>query len=142
PERAPDELLFPGIRPGKPVRPESVRDNLLRAMRAIGVQDPTWLSIHSFRRSWVATSQRENVPIPIAMKHTGHVDVKVFNAYQRNAVGDDMHEAARRVHAARERARTGSRGQAAQAHPRLSPPLSPPKSAEVTSRQRGQLLTS
>jgi integrase len=104
PTRGPDELIFPGIRLGRPVRQESVRDNLRRAMRAVGITDPEWLSIHSFRRAWVATSQRVGVPIPVAMKHTGHTDVKVFHGYQRNTVGDDMHEAARRVHEARERA--------------------------------------
>lgn len=38
------------------------------------------------------------------MKHTGHEDVKVFHGSQRNAVGDDMHAVAARVHEARRRA--------------------------------------
>ncbi|MBL4848021.1 MAG: site-specific integrase, partial [Planctomycetes bacterium] len=104
PEPGPTELLFPGMKPGRPYRRESVRDVLHRAMRAIGVLDPEWLSTHSFRRAWVATSRREGIPAELAMKHTGHEDVKVFHAYQRNAVGDDMHDVAARVRAARRRA--------------------------------------
>lgn len=111
-------------------------------MRAIGIQDPTWLSPHSFRRSWVATSQRIGVPIPVAMKHTGHTDVKVFNGYQRNAVGDDMHAAAERVHAAREQVRIENRGPRLLTDPRMPPLLPPPKSVEVKRSQRAQLLTS
>jgi len=104
PEAGPQELLFPGTKPGRPFRPESVRDVLHRAMKAVGIQDPEWLSTHSFRRAWVATSRREGIPAELAMKHTGHEDVKVFHGYQRNAVGDDMHAVAARVHEARRRA--------------------------------------
>ena len=65
----------------------------------------------------MVTSRREGIPAALAMKHTGHEDVKVFHGYQRNAVGDDMHAVAARVHEARKRAagRNGAPANGAQA---------------------------
>jgi integrase len=76
---------------------------LRRALRGLGFQpaEAKRLDVHSFRRSFVATTVRLGVPLPVSMKATGHRSVKVHLDYQRAAVGDDMHDVAARVRASR-----------------------------------------
>lgn len=51
------------------------------------------LDLHSFRRSWVTTANRAGISTGVAMRVTGHRDIKVYQSYQRNAQGNDLGEA-------------------------------------------------
>lgn len=124
-------LLFPNVRdPRRPARPETIRDVLRRAFRAIGITDPQNLDIHSLRRAWITTADREGISTGIAMKISGHQDMNNFKGYQKNARGDDPHIAAvQKVHDARTRA-----GQPRlRSCPHSSPPSAPPAGGEEDS---------
>jgi integrase len=96
-------------RPGEPVRPEVIRDALHKAMKATNIADPEWLSLHSFRRGWIATSEREGNPTPVSMQITGHEDRVQFDGYQRGHKGDDLLGAVRKVYDARQQYRRSRR---------------------------------
>jgi integrase len=98
-------LRFPNYRfPKRPAAPESVRDVLKKAIIASGIKDPENLDTHSFRRAWVTTADRAKISTGIAMRVTGHKDVKVFHAYQQNAQGDDLGAAVKAVRDIRKQA--------------------------------------
>ena len=79
---------------------------LRQALKAIGVPDPDQLDTHSFRRGVVSTLDRNGVGDGVGMRYTGHETRSIYQGYQRNALGDDMHEVARTVHDARARYRS------------------------------------
>lgn len=115
------DLIFPGDKPGRPVRPETLRDALNKALKALGVRDPDKLDLHSFRRAAVATLKR-HIKDTLGMQITGHQDPVVYHNYQRNALGDDLRGAAQVLFEARDRLRKQNRGDGPQA---ASPAASP-----------------
>lgn len=105
-----DRPLWPNERDGRrPVRPESVRDVLRKAIAAVGIADSELLDTHSLRRGWVRTAKRQQVPDAIGRRITGHSEQSTYDGYDANSIGDDeaMREAVERIHQARERAGGG-----------------------------------
>lgn len=113
-----------------------------RALKGVGIADPENLDTHSLRRAWITTATRQGVPTALAMRVTGHKELKVFHGYQRNAVGDDLTGAVHAVHQARKRA--GEAGRKNQP-PQIECPASP-ELVGAASRSNGlgadQLFTS
>lgn len=105
PRVRPEELLFPNERDrSRPTCIETVRDQVQRALTAIGVTDPENLDTHSLRRAWVTTAKRQGIADAVGMQITGHKERKIYDGYGRNAIGDDLRGAVQTVHDARNRA--------------------------------------
>lgn len=104
-----DGLLFSGDKPGRPVRPETIRYALKDALAGLRIRDPERLDLHSFRRAAVATLKR-HIADTLGMQITGHADPVVYHNYQRNALGDDLRGAARILFETRDRLRKQNRG--------------------------------
>ena len=98
PERQHGELLFPGFGKDKsrPVSGEQAR-RILKKWAEQALPDPENIDTHSLRRSWIQDARRAGVPDAIGQRQTGISSVEVYSGYQRNAVGDDLHEALERV---------------------------------------------
>lgn len=107
----PDRWAFPAIKdPTKPLNRRTAGHVLRRAVKAVGIPDGHRLDIHSFRRAWVSHATRADVPDTVGARQTGHADLRIYHSYQRNTVGDDLHEAVRKVSAYRASARARSKG--------------------------------
>lgn len=98
PERQHGELLFPGFgkEKSRPVSGEQAR-SILKKWAKQALPDPENIDTHSLRRSWIQDARRAGVPDAIGQRQTGINNVEVYAGYQRNAVGDDLHEALERV---------------------------------------------
>lgn len=98
PVRQHGELLFPGFGKDKsrPVSREQPR-RILKKWARQALQDPENIDTHSIRRSWIQDARRAGVPDAVGQRQTGISSVEVYAAYQRNAVGDDLHDAVERV---------------------------------------------
>ena len=108
--RAPDDYVFPasGKRggsgaadPRRHLRRETVRKVLKKAVEALGIADPERLDTHSLRRSFCTTAERLNFPVDVARRVSGHKSRQMFEHYQQQAVGDDLHRVVEGVSGAR-----------------------------------------
>jgi integrase len=88
--KAPDAHVFTWSN-GKPIR--DFRVTWKMACKAAGVPG---LSVHDLRRSFVRNSQRKGINPLIAMKVSGHLTRKVFDAYDVTA-DQDMLDAAKKL---------------------------------------------
>lgn len=128
PPREPGQWAFPAVKaPSKPLNRRTAGHVLRRAVKAVGIPDGHRLDIHSFRRSWVSHATRAAVPDTVGARQTGHADLRIYHSYQRNTVGDDLHDAVRRVAAYRGQ-RSGTNGAA-------EPSPHPPQGGENGSDQ-------
>mgnify|MGYP001421560804 CR=1 FL=1 len=70
----------------------AVRAVLRRGLEAIKVPDPERLDTHSLRRAFVATAERAGVATDVGRRVTGHATRAMWDHYQAQAVGDDLHQ--------------------------------------------------
>lgn len=102
-----DARLFLNAR-GTPLTPGTLRKRVRRLLEEAGLAhtiDPldqqrqrTWvLDVHSFRRSFITHCSRAGVPKSICMAIVGHELRGVHDSYERNAIGDDLHDVVQRV---------------------------------------------
>lgn len=123
PHREPGQWAFSAIKdPSKPLNRRTAGHVLRRAVNAVGIPDGHRLDIHSFRRAWVSHATRADVPDTVGARQTGHADLRIYHSYQRNTVGDDLHEAVRKVAAYRASARRKSREDSGEPKPSPTPP--------------------
>ncbi len=106
PEAGPDEYVFRSEFSRKQehghVRAETILEVLGKATEALGIPDRERLDVHSFRRAFVAACERENIPTDVGRRITGHKTRAMWDHYQQEHVGDNLHDAVRRVKARRQ----------------------------------------
>ncbi|MGE3527910.1 MAG: tyrosine-type recombinase/integrase [Methyloceanibacter sp.] len=111
PKVGPDDFVFQHYgrggrgrpRPEAAMRRESVLMVIKKAMTALKFADPERLDTHSLRRAFVATAERVGVPIDVGRRVTGHETRAMWDRYQSQSVGDDLHEVVNRVHERRQK---------------------------------------
>jgi len=99
-----DEWLFRRrLRTGGygPASRHSVLGAVRKAVAGVGIPDGERVDVHSFRRYACGALIRSGVPLPVAMRITGHRTAAMFLHYQRQWVGDDLREAVEAVQARR-----------------------------------------
>ncbi|MCW8137296.1 MAG: site-specific integrase [Planctomycetota bacterium] len=100
----PDAYLFPArTRRGHTghVYSGSLLHAVRRGLRELGIPDQERLDLHSLRRAFCSAAERAGVPVDVGRRVTGHATRQMWEHYQAESVGDDLHEVVERVRARR-----------------------------------------
>ncbi|MDF1664748.1 MAG: site-specific integrase [Planctomycetota bacterium] len=81
-----------------PIRRETILTVIKKAVKALGIPDGDRLDTHSFRRAFVASAERSGVPGDVGRRITGHETQAMWEHYQSQAVGDNLHQAVNAIH--------------------------------------------
>lgn len=88
--------------PKMAIRQETILSVVKKAIKDLGIVDGHRLDTHSFRRAFVASAERSGVPGDVGRRITGHETQAMWEHYQSQAVGDDLHAVVNQIHDKRE----------------------------------------